>query len=73
MLVQMKTVRNKDELAKAVEEKEDTIVIEGDLAKKVIKIKSRPNPTAPPETAFLADRYCTEPICNRRYVALCGK
>ena len=36
----MKTVRTKDELAKAVEEKEDTIVIEGDLAKKVIKIKA---------------------------------
>ena len=36
----MRTVRNKDDLAQAVEQKEDTIVIEGDLAKKVIKIKA---------------------------------
>lgn len=37
----MRTVTTNEDLAKAVDEKEDIIVIEGDLAKKVIKIKAK--------------------------------
>ena len=37
----MKTVTTKEDLAKALEKNEDTIIIEGDLANKVIKIKAK--------------------------------